>query len=342
MPPEIAGNIVVLDLYHEDAKLLAKRERVDPGASIPPTQTKVSWYATEPPPGYFPIGGGVAYVRTAHGSEPDQIVNKANVDQLDPTIFSSPDGHSFEYRDVVEGDGFMLIVVLPHSYTLSDARPKPIEPKIFEGRLAFYWILYPANRQRISAKWFMKPIDGDIESELKQLKLSIAGSVHKKSIRLIDVEDVTKPIHIFISYSHKDQRYRDRLDTALALLRREGKIHTWHDRLISPGKDWRKDIDANLEAAQIILFLISADFIDSNYAYGVEMKRALQKHKRGKARAIAILVRPADWQTAPFASLQALPSEARPITEWRNRDKAWTNVAQGIRKVVDELRGGGQ
>src|SRR5713226_8982562 len=105
MPPEIAGNIVVLDLYYEDEKLIAKRERVDPGASIPPTQTKVSWYATEPPPGYFPIGEGVAYVRRVPGSKPDQIVNKAEVDQLDPTTFSSSDGQSFKYRDVVEGDG---------------------------------------------------------------------------------------------------------------------------------------------------------------------------------------------------------------------------------------------
>src|SRR6266853_1266106 len=123
MPPEIAGNIVVLDLYYEDAKLMAKRERVDPGASNPPMQTKVSWYATVPPPGYFPIGEGVAHVRTVYGSERHQTIKETTVDQLDPTIFSSPDGHSFEYRDVVEGDGFMLIVVLPDSYTLSDATP---------------------------------------------------------------------------------------------------------------------------------------------------------------------------------------------------------------------------
>ncbi len=341
MPPEKAGNIVVLDLYHEDAKLMAKRERVDPGASNPPIQTKVSWYATEPPPDYFSIGEGVAYVRTVHGSKPGKDINKADVDRLDPTTFSSPDGHSFEYRDVVEGEGFMLIVVLPHRYTLSDATPKPIEPKIFEGRLAFYWMLYPANGKRISAKWAMRPIDGDIESELKQLKLSVAGSVDKKSNSLIDVEDVTKPIHLFISYSHKDQKHREQLETALALLHREGKVHTWHDRLIAPGTEWGKDIDANLEAAQIILFLISADFIASDYAYGVEMKRALQKQEGGKARAIPILVRPTDWKTAPFASLQALPEGGMPVTKWKNRDEAWTNVTQGIRKVVDELRGGG-
>jgi len=341
MPPEIAGNIVVLDLYYEDARLMAKRERVDPGSSMPPIQTKVSWYATEPPPGYFSIGEGVAFVRTVHGSEPGKVINKADVDRLDPVTFSSPDGHSFEYRDVVEGEGFMLIVVLPRSYTLSDATPKPIEPKIVKGRLAFYWMLYPANGKRISAKWTMRPIEGDIESELKQLKLLVAGS-DEKSHRLIEVEDVTKPIHLFISYSHRDKRYRDQLETALALLHRQGKVHTWHDRLIAPGMEWGKDIDANLEAAQIILFLISADFIASDYAYGVEMKRALQRHEGGKARVIPILVRPTDWKTAPFAPLQALPEGGKPVTKWKNRDDAWTNVTQGIRKVVDELRGGGE
>jgi tetratricopeptide (TPR) repeat protein len=144
---------------------------------------------------------------------------------------------------------------------------------------------------------------------------------------------------VFISYSHKDQRYRGQLETHLALLKREGVIEVWHDRKITAGREWADQIDENLEQASIILLLISSDFLASDYCYDKEMGRGLEKHHNGEARVIPIIIRSADWSTAPFAKLQALPQEGKPVDSWRKKDEAWTDVAKGIRQVVEELSG---
>lgn len=147
-----------------------------------------------------------------------------------------------------------------------------------------------------------------------------------------------EPVDLFYSYSHKDETLRDELDTHLALLKKRGVLRTWHDRKISGGDPWAASIDANLEVADIILLLVSADFIRSEYCYDIEMRRALERHEAGEARMLPVIVRDCDIEGAPFARLQALPRDAKPVTSWPNRDEAWTDVAKGIRKVTEELR----
>lgn len=146
------------------------------------------------------------------------------------------------------------------------------------------------------------------------------------------------PIHLFYSYSHKDEELRNQLEIHLALLRRQGFIHHWHDRRIGAGQEWAGAIDANLESAQIILLLVSADFIASDYCYEKETARAIERHEAGEARVIPVLLRAVDWTDAPFAKLQALPKDGKPVTAWADRDAAWLDVAQGIRKAVEALR----
>jgi TIR domain len=103
------------------------------------------------------------------------------------------------------------------------------------------------------------------------------------------------------------------------------------------GSNWAGVIDAQLEQASIILLLVSADFLASNYCYEVEMSRALARHEAGQARVIPIALRSVDWQGAPFAHLQALPTDAQPITKWPDQDEAWTNVTAGIRRAIEDL-----
>ncbi|MDX6269472.1 MAG: hypothetical protein QOD28_695, partial [Acidobacteriota bacterium] len=146
-------------------------------------------------------------------------------------------------------------------------------------------------------------------------------------------------VEIFCSYAHKDEALRGELEAHLSSLKREGKIKHWHDRLIKPGENWKGKIDEHLERAHIILLLISADFIKSDYCHEIEMQRALQRYRAGEARVIPIILRPCDWETSPFGELQALPNRAIPVTEWLTTDAAFTNVAKGIRLVVDELLG---
>src|SRR6266849_3948169 len=131
------------------------------------------------------------------------------------------------------------------------------------------------------------------------------------------------PVELFYSYAHEDEALRATLEKHLSLLRRQGVISQWSDRHITAGTDWTQAIDEHLEQASIILLLISADFLASDYCYGVEMKRALARHQANEARVIPILLRPVDWHNAPFAHLQALPTDAKAITSWPNPDEAF-------------------
>ncbi len=148
----------------------------------------------------------------------------------------------------------------------------------------------------------------------------------------------TEPVRIFYSYSRRDERLRKELEDRLALLKRQGQVQDWHDRQIVPGQDWAHAIEQNLGAADIVLLLVSPAFIASDYIWDKEMARALERHEAGEARVIPIIVRPVDWHGLPFSKLQALPTDGKPVTEWRSRDIAWLDVTTGIRTAIDELR----
>jgi hypothetical protein len=148
------------------------------------------------------------------------------------------------------------------------------------------------------------------------------------------------PLNLFYSYSSKDGALRDELETHLTLLRRQGFLSGWHDRRVEPGTEWERQIDQHLEAADIILLLVSADFIASEYCYDLEMTRALERHGAGTARVIPVILRPCDWKTAPFGKLQALPKDGKPVTKWGDRDEAFEDVARGLREVVKGLTSG--
>ncbi len=150
------------------------------------------------------------------------------------------------------------------------------------------------------------------------------------------------PIEVFYSYAHDDSLLRNKLEKHLKLLQRQGLITQWHDRHISPGSDWAQAISMHLERASVILLLVSADFLASDYCYSIEMQRALERHQNKEARVIPILLRPCDWKDAPFAQLQALPTNAKPITSWNNQDEAFTDVASGLRRAIEDLSLNGQ
>jgi hypothetical protein len=145
-----------------------------------------------------------------------------------------------------------------------------------------------------------------------------------------------KAVEVFYSYTHKDEGLRDQLAEHLSSLRRQGYIKEWHDRQIGVGTEWSQEIDSHLNTASIILLLISSAFIASDYCYGIEMQRALERHNAKEARVIPIILRPVDWQETPFQKLQALPTNGKPITTWTNRDEAFLDVARGIRKAIEE------
>ena len=150
----------------------------------------------------------------------------------------------------------------------------------------------------------------------------------------------TVPLKIFYCYAHEDKDLRDRIDKHLGTLKRLGHVIGWYDREIQAGTEWEREIETHLSTASIILLLVSADFVNSDYCYGVEMHKALKMHEKGETRVLPILLRPVDWQGAPFAKLQILPTGAKPITSWSDPEEALEDVAKQVRAVVSTLRGG--
>ena len=139
---------------------------------------------------------------------------------------------------------------------------------------------------------------------------------------------------VFYSYSHKDTELRDRLGTYLAPLVQQKKIVEWHDRKIEPGADWETEINSQLEAAQLILLLVSADFLASEYCFGVEVEKALTRLKRGEVKVVPVLLKPCLWKESRFSELQIIPRDAKAITSWASPEEALNTVADEISRIV--------
>ena len=146
-----------------------------------------------------------------------------------------------------------------------------------------------------------------------------------------------RPYNVFCCYAHEDAQYLKELKKHLLSLEREGLILVQTDIDISPGREWKRELDYHLENADIILLLISPDFVASEYCFNNEMVRAIARHEQGTACVVPVIIRPTHWQALPFSKLQALPQNAKPVSNWQNRDDAFFDVAVGIKKIVQPL-----
>jgi tetratricopeptide (TPR) repeat protein len=146
-----------------------------------------------------------------------------------------------------------------------------------------------------------------------------------------------KEIKLFYCYAREDKLLRDELEKHLSWLKRRYHLTNWHDREILPGEEWEQAIDKHLNTAHLILLLISPDFMASDYCFGKEMQRALARHKAGTCRVVPILLRPTYWKDAPFSTLQILPTDAKPVTRWPDRDEAFENIVTEISRTIEDL-----
>lgn len=120
-------------------------------------------------------------------------------------------------------------------------------------------------------------------------------------------------------------------------MKRLGLIEEWHDRKITAGSEWNKIISDSLENANIILLLVSIDFISSEYCYDIELERALERHANDEAVVVPIVIRNCLWQHTPFAKLQALPKDAKAVSSWGDRDDAFSTIAESVRQIAVQL-----
>lgn len=145
------------------------------------------------------------------------------------------------------------------------------------------------------------------------------------------------PLRIFVSYSHKDDKMCERFLDHLSELKREGLIAPWSDRLITPGSEWAGAIDENLNSAHIIVLLVSPDFLASDYSNDVEMDRAMERHQKGEAQVVPLILKPCDWKTSRFAKLQAIPARGKPVVDWRTRDHGFEDAVSRLRRMIHDI-----
>lgn len=211
----------------------------------------------------------------------------------------------------------MAFVGMAASYILLQDRPELIAEKMAEAVYA----------DRFTAEsWFGKEL---VHTILASIEQTASGEAPRR-------KEATLPFTIFYSYAAEDEALRNELEKHLSMLHRQNYITSWYPRKITAGAEVNHEIEAHLNSAQFILLLVSPDYLASDYIYNKEMKQALERHEREDANVIPILLRPVDWENAPFSKLQVLPAQGKPITSWSNRDEAFQDVAEGIKTSIKE------
>lgn len=147
---------------------------------------------------------------------------------------------------------------------------------------------------------------------------------------------LSRPVEVFYAYSHADEMLRQTLENHLAALQHQNIIHGWYDREIAAGDIRETTVKQHLDNAQLILLLISPDFLASDECYQMALY-ALERHAQNQAKVIPVLLRPADMSRLPFIHLSPLPSNAQPVTLWTNQDVAFVDIAKGIRQIAERL-----
>ena len=143
------------------------------------------------------------------------------------------------------------------------------------------------------------------------------------------------PVKIFYSYAHEDEHLRDELSAYLGVLRQNNKIEEWHDRKIRPGINFNTEISDEIENTDVILFLISKDFLNSDYCFGIEVNKAFELQKTHSIEIIPILLKPCLFEESRFSQLQIIPRDAQPISTSVSKEDAWNAVAREIRDIVN-------
>lgn len=193
---------------------------------------------------------------------------------------------------------------------------------------------------------FEKVVDGEIITlDVKRLLNGVEAVSERASAgdaRSPREMERMRAARVFVSYSHKDERQLNELKTHLSPLERQSLIDTWYDRRIVAGEDFGQKINENLERADLVLLLISADFIASKYCYEIEMKRALERQAEGEARVVPVIVRDVKWKAIPeLSNLKVVPKDGKAVHNWKRKDTAWLDVSDQIETVIKDMRAAG-
>lgn len=146
---------------------------------------------------------------------------------------------------------------------------------------------------------------------------------------------MSAPLKVFISYSHKDSEYKEQLGQVLKPLTAMGLIEPWVDGQIAAGDNIDRAISAKLAVADIVILLVSWDFLGSQYCFDVELDAAMKRQAREECIIVPLVIRSCDWTHTVFGRLNSLPAGNKAISTWSNVDEAWTAVSTGLRTLID-------
>jgi hypothetical protein len=138
----------------------------------------------------------------------------------------------------------------------------------------------------------------------------------------------------FISYCHADQQLVIQFKKSISMLEREMNIEFWYDRAMAPGDEWEKMIHNELNHADLVILVVTNDFLSSQPCYEIEMKRALERQAKGATVVVPIIFRACRWQGAPFAAFEVLPTGSLAIESWHNKDEAFASVAADLEALI--------
>jgi internalin A len=161
----------------------------------------------------------------------------------------------------------------------------------------------------------------------------VARSRDRRDTRL----GLDRPLKLFISYAHEDERWREALAHNLGILQREGLIEIWFDLQIRPGDQWDDEIKRKLEEADLYLFLVSTKLLNSDYVQRVELPIAKRRHAADEARLVPVILSACSWKRY-LGDIQALPTGAVPVKQWRDKDEACFSVEEGLRAAITAMR----
>jgi tetratricopeptide (TPR) repeat protein len=143
---------------------------------------------------------------------------------------------------------------------------------------------------------------------------------------------------VFVSYSHKDEVWKDRLFEHLGVLEQQGLLTTWDDRRIRAGQDWRQEIEQALSEAGAAVLLVSPSFLTSSFILGNEVKKLLERRQRSGMPVIPVLVRDCAWEEIEWlAKLEARPKTGKPLAFSRaRRDTQLKEIAREILAITSQ------
>ncbi len=333
MAPEFPPILVIFDARFERNVLKGVLEYVESGST---QRLRVRWSVGSQPRDYCAVGGGVAYVYDK-GSEFQimPVSEDAEPTDLGDSRYQWTEGLQFGKP------WLMFVLILPKHYTLVDPWPKPIGTKIFRERLALYWTLKgDEDFERTAVECTIREFHGDLESELMQLNKDYL-SRKVPNPRTISVDEVAEVSgrKIFISYSHKDRDYLERLLVHLKPLEKAGLIDPWVDTRLKAGDRWKQEIELALQSASVAIVLVSADFLASDFVVENELPPILAKAKLGGTRIIPLIVKPCRFTRDPnLSKFQSHNPPEKPLSSLSDyeRERVFDSLAEILEESTRE------